>query len=59
MNDNRGCIVNTLTVDSTLLVPPSDDMTNTQFAQWSTGYNKGDQLIGENIAFFQWIIEAE
>lgn len=59
VNDNRGCIVNTLTVDSTLLVPPSDDMTNTQFAQWSTGYNKGDQLIGENIAFFQWIIEAE
>lgn len=59
VNENREYIVNTLVMNPDSLEPPSSNMTNTQFAQWSTGYNKGDQLIGENIAFFQWIIEAE
>lgn len=60
VNDNREYIVNTKTVESTeSLEDPQNDMTNQQFAQWSVGYNKGDQLIGDNIAFFQWVIEAE
>lgn len=60
VNDNRKYIVNTNTVTKPeLLANPMEDMTNQQFAQWSVGYNKGDQLIGDNIAFFQWVIEAE
>lgn len=60
VNANRKYIVNTNTVTNpTLLANPMEDMTNQQFAQWSVGYNKGDQLIGDNIAFFQWVIEAE
>ena len=60
VNVNREYIVNTKTVESTeSLEDPQNDMTNQQFAQWSVGYNKGDQLIGDNIAFFQWVIEAE
>lgn len=56
----RQYIVNTNTVkDPTSLADPMKDMTNKEFAQWSVGYNKGDQLIGDNIAFFQWVIEAE
>lgn len=56
----RQYIVNTNTVkDLTSLADPMKDMTNQEFAQWSVGYNKGDQLIGDNIAFFQWVIEAE
>lgn len=60
INDNRGKVVNTKIVqDTSILQDPAEDMTNQQFAQWNTGYNKGDQLIGDNIAFFQWVIEAE
>lgn len=60
MNDNREYIVNTkIVLDTKSLADPQTDMTNQQFAQWSVGYNKGDQLIGDNIAFFQWVIEAE
>ena len=60
VNDNRGYIVNTNVIsDTASLGNPSESMTNAQFARWSTGYNKGDQLIGENVAFIQWIIEAE
>lgn len=60
VNINKGYIVNTNEVtDLSVLVSPKEDMTNAQLSQWSTGYNKGDQLIGENVAYFQWIIEAE
>lgn len=60
VNDNREYIVNTkIVLDTKSLADPQTDMTNQQFAQWSVGYNKGDQLIGDNIAFFQWVIEAE
>ena len=57
---NKTYIVNTKVVENINdLANPVENMTNKQFAQWSTGYNKGDQLIGDNIAFFQWVIEAE
>lgn len=60
MDENRVCVVNTNEIsDTASLKNPSEDMTNADFAQWSTGYNKGDQLIGENVAFFQWMIEAK
>lgn len=60
MNTNRQTIVNTKTVnDLTSLANPIESMTNKQLAQWSVGYNKGDQLIGDNIAFFQWVIDAK
>ena len=60
VHGSRQYIVNTNTVkDPTSLADPRKDMTNKEFAQWSVGYNKGDQLIGDNIAFFQWVIEAE
>ncbi|MGN0734047.1 MAG: hypothetical protein ACI4LC_07730 [Emergencia sp.] len=55
INEHRDYIVKANT-DS--LKNPSETMTNQEFAQWSAGYNKGDQLIGDNIAFFQWIIDA-
>ena len=58
VNENREYVVNTV-ADLTSFEDPRKDMTNKQFAQWSTGYNKGDQLIGDNIAFFQWVIDAE
>lgn len=60
VNANREYIVNTkIVLDTKSLADPQTDMTNQEFAQWSVGYNKGDQLIGDNIAFFQWVIEAE
>lgn len=59
-SQNREYVVNTNTITNTAkLEDVMKDMTNQQFAQWSTGYNKGDQLIGDNIAFFQWVIDAE
>ncbi|MGF0018782.1 hypothetical protein [Sporofaciens sp. SGI.106] len=59
MDEKKECVVNTNEIDTTSLVAPWENMTNKEFAQWSTGYNKGDQLIGENVAYFQWMIEAE
>lgn len=60
VNENRGKVVNTKIVqDIGELKNPTEDMTNKQLAQWSAGYNKGDQLIGDNIAFFRWIIDAK
>lgn len=35
------------------------DMSNSDFAKWSSGYNRGDQLIGDNVAYFIWTISAE
>ena len=55
INENRQYVVKT----DTALSNPVENMTNQQFAKWSVGYNKGDQLIGDNIAFFQWVIDAE
>ena len=59
INTNRTYVVNTKTVNTIQLANPVENMTNQQFAQWSAGYNKGDQLIGDNIAFFQWVIDAQ
>ena len=35
------------------------DMSNSDFAKWSSGYNRGDQLIGDNVAYFIWTIRTE
>ena len=59
INTNKGFVVNTKTVNITNIANPVENMTNQQFAQWSAGYNKGDQLIGDNVAFFQWVIDAQ
>lgn len=60
INENRGCVVNTKkNNDVASLANPTGTMTNKQFAQWNVGYNQGDQLIGANIAFFQWEIAAQ
>ena len=59
INTNRACVANPIQSDINNLADPTKNMTNQQFAKWSVGYNKGDQLIGDNIAFFKWIIEAE
>ena len=60
INTHRGYIVNTKELTNPeSLEEPTADMTNAQLSQWSTGYNKGDQLIGENVAYFQWMIEAQ
>lgn len=60
INTNRQLIVNSKTQsDLSSLCDPNGDMTNKQLAQWSAGYNKGDQLIGDTIAFFQWVIDAK
>lgn len=41
------------------LVDASADMSNADFAKWSSGYNRGDQLIGDNVAYFIWTIRTE
>ena len=35
------------------------EMSNSDFAKWSSGYNRGDQLIGDNVAYFVLTIQAE
>ena len=35
------------------------DMSNSDFSKWSSGYNRGDQLIGDTVAYFVWTIHAE
>lgn len=35
------------------------DMSNADFSKWSSGYNRGDQLIGDNVAYFIWTIRTE
>ena len=35
------------------------DMSNSLLTQWSTGHNRGDQLIGDTVAYFIWRISAE
>ena len=60
INSNRQLIVNTkIVTDYASLENPTVDMSNKGFAKWNMGYNKGDQLIGDNVAFFQWIIDAQ
>lgn len=60
INDNRELIVNSKTLnDISSLEDPREHMTNKKLAKWSAGYNKGDQLIGDNVAFVQWVIDAK
>lgn len=35
------------------------DMSNSDFSKWSSGYNRGDQLIGDSAAYFVWTIRTE
>lgn len=35
------------------------DMSNSDFSKWSSGYNRGDQLIGDNVAYFIWTVRTE
>lgn len=59
VNENRDCVVNkNIIPDYNTLEDPTNKMSNSGFAKWSYGYNNGDQIIGNNAAFFQWIIEA-
>lgn len=49
-------------VSSTTEIGDSDlsqDISNSKFSLWSSGYNKGDQLIGNSVAYFEWVIEAK
>lgn len=57
VNSNRGYIVNQTNPDS--LEEPKAGMSNSGISQWSTGYNRGDQLIGDTVAYFVWTISAE
>lgn len=60
INTNRSTmVVAAQSEDITEYYDPTKDLSNRQLAQWGAGYNRGDQIIGDNIAFFQWIIEAE
>lgn len=37
----------------------SAEMSNSDFSKWSSGYNRGDQLIGDTVAYFIWTIRTE
>ena len=37
----------------------SVEMSNSDFSKWSSGYNRGDQLIGDTVAYFIWTIRTE
>lgn len=55
LNANKGFIVN----NPEGLDNAGADMSNSDLSRWSAGYNKGDQLIGDTVAFFTWTISAE
>lgn len=55
VNTNKGFIVN----NPEGLDNAGVDMSNSDLSKWSAGYNKGDQLIGDTVAFFTWTISAE
>ncbi|MGN1196193.1 MAG: hypothetical protein ACI4TA_01160 [Acetatifactor sp.] len=57
INANKGFIVNQS--GSASLEDASTGMSNSGLSQWSAGYNKGDQLIGDTVAYFIWTISAE
>lgn len=58
INDNRNLMVYKVFGNGNQLTDPRFELTNAQLNQWNTGYNKGDQLIGDTVSYFQWIIEA-
>ena len=35
------------------------NMSNADFSKWSNGYNRGDQLIGDKVAYFVWTISTD
>lgn len=58
INLHKNCFVNSKSVDIGNLGDLSSNMSNKQFSLWNNGYNRGDQLIGNNVAYFEWVIEA-
>ena len=55
VNQNKAYIA----YPSNELVDASEGMSNADFSKWSSGYNRGDQLIGDNVAYFIWTIRTE
>lgn len=55
VNDNKNYIAYT----NANLNEVKADMSNSDFSKWSSGYNRGDQLIGDNVAYFIWTIHTE
>lgn len=50
---------NYIAYTNAILNEANADMSNSDFAKWSSGYNRGDQLIGDNVAYFIWTIRTE
>lgn len=60
VNANRECIVYLQESHGiSSLESASAGMSNAGLAEWSAGYNRGDQLIGDSVAYFVWTINAE
>lgn len=57
INNNSGLIV--IQNDVKPLEEVKIGMSNSGLSQWSAGYNRGDQLIGDTVAYFVWTINAE
>lgn len=55
VNDNKQNIAYT----NESLNDANADMSNSDFSKWSSGYNRGDQLIGDNVAYFIWTVSTE
>lgn len=58
INNNKEWIVNQ-TEEQSITGEAGTGMTNLALSQWSAGYNKGDQLIGDTVSYFIWTISAE
>ncbi|MGN0425369.1 MAG: hypothetical protein ACI4FY_08635 [Acetatifactor sp.] len=56
INGHKEYIVNHAAPDS--LGDADAGMSNSVLAQWSAGYNHGDQLIGDTVAYFVWTIST-
>lgn len=57
VNANKGNIVNTNTTNIGDLQSANKNMSNSDLYTWAQGYNKGDQLIGDTVAYFEWTIQ--
>lgn len=56
INVHKDYILNYIAPDS--LENADAGMSNSALVQWSAGYNRGDQLIGDTVAYFVWTISA-
>lgn len=55
INNNKDCIVKDVSIQRDF----GAEVTNAELAQWSNGYNRADQLIGDTVAYFIWTISAD